>query len=253
MRFESNPDLVVCNARAACVQRLEDQSAYIWVALSSSLLVSSIGDWLSHRRSDKRLGHLVLLEPPDHSRVPLLRSIFTQVTGDETAYRFLPRDELLDVLTAPRDERQDLFIGGMVDTELRAVVLVRGDLRPIVVPLSSFKPAGGTTPDPDGFAVTDYGQTVKLGQYESANDAILYRLDADYRRRLRARRRAEDKGFGPSLRRLRKQRGMKRTDFAGVSEKTIARIERGESQPGDRTLALIEEQMGLSADEIETY
>jgi len=252
-RFDSNPHLVVCGGRDACVRRLDDPASQVWITLSSSLLVSAIRTWLSNRTSDRRLGHLVLLEPPDHAHVPVLRSLFTQVTGDESVYRFLPPEELIDVLTAPFEERQDLFIGGMVDEALEAIVLVRGNLRPIVVPLSSFRPSGGTRPDPDRFAVVDHGQTVKLGAYESAHDAILYRLDADYRRRVNARRQATEKGFGPSLRRLRKQKGIKRTDFEGVSDKTIARIERGESRPNGKTRALIERRLGLSTEDIETY
>ena len=43
-------------------------------------------------------------------------------------------------------------------------------------------------------------------------------------RRLLAKRRADDKTFGACLRRLRLQRGLRQSDFGGVSAKTIARI-----------------------------
>ena len=160
---------------------------------------------------------------------------------------------MLDVLGAPREDSQDLFVGGFVDHDAEALVLIRGDLRKVVVPLSMFAEAGGIVPEPRELAFIDFGQTVKLGDYEVASDAILYESDANFRRRLNARRRASEVGFGPSLRRIRKQMGVKRTDFPSVDEKTIARIERGETRPRDHTRKLIEKRLGMSSKMIETF
>ncbi|HQA43685.1 MAG: helix-turn-helix transcriptional regulator [Phycisphaerae bacterium] len=102
--------------------------------------------------------------------------------------------------------------------------------------------------------MTDYGQTLRFGRYEAATEAVLYEYDPDYRRHLKARRRAEDTGFGPSLRRLRKQRGLRRSDFAPLSAKTIARLERGEvEKPHGDTLAIIAKKLRVKPDEIEMY
>jgi hypothetical protein len=74
----------------------------------------------------------------------------------------------------------------------------------------------------------DCGQTVKLGDYEAAVDALLYDYDPEFRRTISKRRLQEDRSFGAALRRLRKQRGLRRVDFEPVvSAKPIARIEQG--------------------------
>lgn len=251
--FEAVPDSVVCSGRAACVELLDRAPDALWVSLNSSLLVNALESWLPRARNGRRLGRLLLLEPPERSRVTVLRSLFDRVSGDEPSFEFLPIDELLEVLSAPPEIARDLFIGGKSDHGMRALVLVRGDSSTIVAPYSSFEPSPDASPDFHDLGITDSGHTVRLGEYEAATDAILYRADADFRRRLNKTRRAEEQGFGPSLRRLRKQLGMARTDFPGLSAKTIARIERSETTPRDRTLARIEERLGMSAKQIRTY
>ena len=47
--------------------------------------------------------------------------------------------------------------------------------------------------------------------------------------------------------------GVRRAEFPGVDEKTIARIERGETQPRAKTLKSIERRLGMSAEKIATY
>lgn len=125
----------------------------------------------------------------------------------------------------------DLFIGGYADPKTQTLTLVRGDLRRLSVPVSIFRPSGiGEKADAFRLAFTDRGNTVRLGDYQAAADAILYEADPDYRRRLVAKQRAEDKTFGACLRRLRLQRGLRQADFGEVAAKTIARIERGETE-----------------------
>lgn len=175
-------------------------------------------------------------------------------SGDPEA--FLPPEELSEVLRA--ENRCDLFVGGSVDAATRTLVLWRGDLSALAVPFAAFSPSGdGTEPDFTKFAVRDFGHTIRLGDYEAAGDSLLYEFDADYRRRIGALRRATEQSFGASLRRLRKQRGLSREDFAPhVAAKTIARIERGE-QPKEAvrpaTLAKIAKRLGVAPDEIESY
>ena len=77
------------------------------------------------------------------------------------------------------------------------------------------------------------------------------------RRIVRSSRRsveATDQGFGASLRRLRLQRQLKRSDFPGIASKTVARIERHEvEKPHGKTIETIAKRLGVSADEIENY
>jgi hypothetical protein len=116
--------------------------------------------------------------------------------------RLLELDELMEVLASPG--REELFIGGAVDKERGAVLLYRGSVEPLVVPLRWFRNgASKATADPDSFEVTDSGQTVKLGAFEASTDAILYEFDPEYRRRARKRALYEDSSFGASVRRLR--------------------------------------------------
>jgi len=181
--LESVPDSVVCGARQDCVDLLGESSRWLWVALNNSLLMEAIEEWLPQRTSGDVLGDLLLLKSPAPSHLPVLRTLFDRVAGDEPTYRLLPLDEIVTVLSEPHDVSMDLFIGGAVDQQIGALVLVRGNLERLVVPLSMFKPVGGTKPDPKRLEFTDFGQTVKLGQYEAASDAILYEWDPDYRRK----------------------------------------------------------------------
>jgi hypothetical protein len=195
-----------------------------------------------------------MLQPPRAESVPALHVFFRRVAGQVEAFKWLPSDELAEVLLAPPDESRDLFIGGSYDPDSQTLTLTRGDLEPLVVPMSLFHPSGTAQPDPSRLAVTEYGQTIQLGEYEAAADAILYEVDPDYRRRLRARRRKEETGFGASLRRLRIQRQLKRTDFRGLSAKTIARIERGETdKPHGRTLTRLARTLGVEPEDIENW
>jgi hypothetical protein len=101
------------------------------------------------------------------------------------SYQHLPSQELAEVLGS--ENRHDLFIGGFVDPETATLILHRGDLERLAVPLSIFKPSGrGPDPDPSALRFTDHGQTVCLGDYEAASDAILYEVDPEYRHRVSA-------------------------------------------------------------------
>jgi len=88
-------------------------------------------------------------------------------------------DELVQVLRS--ENRSDFVIGGKVLPD-RSLLLYRGNLESIVVPLSWFihRP-GRPEPDPTRLSVTDYGQTVWLGEYPASVDAILMDLDEDYK------------------------------------------------------------------------
>ena len=118
-----------------------------------------------------------------------------------------------------------------------------------------FQPSGkGTHPDFTRLSLADYGHTVRLGDYEASSDAILYEIDPEYRRKIRKQQLAEEQTFGASLRRLRIQKRLSRNDFAPLSSKTIARIERSEvEKPHGDTLRIIAGRLGVEPDEVESY
>ena len=83
---------------------------------------------------------------------------------------------------------------------------------------------------------------------------MLYEQDKEYRRRKKKENFEADASLGGSIRRLRKQRRLWRTEFPGVPERTLARIERGEvAQPHRKTLELIARTLRVPVDELDSY
>jgi len=221
----------------------------IWLSSDASSL-KALADEMPAARGEHRV--LVFDEIADSTR-QVLSAYFRHVLAARDSLFLLDPSEMIDVLTS--EEKRDLFIGGTVDPKEGAVVLYRGNLDPLVVPLSWFT-AGANSPiaDESQFAVTDGGQTVRLGEFEAASDAILYEFDRGYRSRQRKQALATDDSFGASLRRLRLQKGLSREDFKGVDAKTIARIERNEvGKPRKETLRILAAQLGVAEEELGTY
>jgi hypothetical protein len=225
--------------------RVSDRSGY-WVA-SSAPLTERFGP--RDRLSRDRL--LVTAELATPLR-EYLEALFLDVVAGPLA-SFLPLDHLRDVLES--DRRQDLAVGVLVNDDREAIVLIRGDFDRIVVPWSWFRPTpAGLAPEFGDVEVIDHGLTIRLGRYEAAVEAILYELDRDFRTRERQRRIEMDPSFGAALRRLRIQKGMPRSGFPGISEKEIARIERGEvSRPHAATLRVIADLLGVEPADIGTF
>ena len=200
-----------------------------------------------------RLGGLLTLHRPRTESIQPLDDLFEPFVWSTENFHFLPLAELAEALADER--RGDLFIGGYADAQNQTLTLVRGDLRRLSIPVSIFRPSGtGEKADAFRLAFADSGNTVRLGDYEAAADAILYEADPDYRRRLLAKRRAEDKTFGACLRRLRLLRGLRQSDFGDMAAKTIARIERGETEaPHGHTLRAIAARLQVEPDEITSY
>lgn len=196
---------------------------------------------------------LLVLDEPSTARRELLSTLFRVVVAPGDGVRLLPAEEIVEVLA---DEHPEKFlIGGVVDADDKALVLYRGSLERVVVPFSWFRVAPrGVKPDFNDFEVIDGGQTVRLGKYEAAADAILYEFDPEARARMKRNQVQVDGSFGGALRRLRLQRGVRRDGFSGITAKTIARIERGDvAKPHAKTLARIAKKLGVKSDEIETY
>ena len=236
-------------AQAQKAARSDDGKA-VWVVRKAKLanrMVRGIS-WPS-----RKAGFLVLVGSPRPEVIPALERRFARVVFAADPDDFLPRRELEAVLKSP--QRRDRFIGGMVDKQARIVTLWRGDLTPFIVPFSAFAPtSNGIAPDWDRFTVTDYGHTLRFGEYEAAGDAVLYEYDPEFRRHLNKTRLATEQTLGASIRRLRKQRQLTRLDFPGVDPKTLARIERGEvTKPHADTLRTIAKRLRVPPDELGSF
>jgi hypothetical protein len=244
----------VCNTGADIEKTLPDVSTQtLWIACSRNA-PQAFFDAVSGRGGHADFGQWLALEPPDADTIPLLQCYFDPLVGIGADFQFLPEAELADVLAAPPDDARDLFIGARVDLARKSIVLIRGNLDQVVVPLGSFWPNQNCIPDPTRFRLTDYGHTVCLGDYEASANSILCEIDPDYRKRARAKREQEEQTFGASLRRVRRLKGLTRDDFAPLSAKAIARLERGEiEKPHAKTLNTIAARLGVNAGEIETY
>lgn len=221
----------------------------LWISFEKALteaLLKSV-KWPS-----PSLGAVLLLHRPDVETLPALRDCFREVVFSLND-GFLSPEELGEVLVA--ENRANLFIGGIVNSSSKTITLWRGNLSSLTVPFSAFEPSGkGTKADFGKFAITDYGHTIKLGDYEAASDAILYEFDPECRREQAKQRLASEKSLGASLRRLRKQRRLRREDFAPLSPKTIARIEQGKvDRVHKSTLSTIAKKLGVKPEDIEDY
>ncbi len=230
----------------------------LWISSSSqmtdallraiTLSVSTVND------AGHRWGSLLTLESPQPNAVPFLRTLFQNLVGESASFKWLPIDQLGEVLAGDSAAARDVFIGGVIDTGFGLVTLVRGNFERITAPLSIFRPSGTSKPDFTRFELDDFGHSVRFGEYEASAHFILFDADADYRKRTKKRQRAEESGFGASLRRLRILKGVPQSGFAGISAKTIGRIEGGlVEKPHGTTLKTISQKLGVSAEEIESY
>jgi DNA-binding Xre family transcriptional regulator len=219
----------------------------LWVSYASDLTEALIR---SASLSAPSLGFGLFIHSLNVKMISALSSFFRRIAFTMDG-AFIPAEELAEVLKA--DHRAGLFIGGSVDNVTETITFWRGHLVPLTVPFSAFEVSGsGTKPDFNEFALIDCGQTVRLGDYEAAVDAILYEFDPDFRRRISKQRLQEDQSFGASLRRLRKQRGLRREDFEpDLSAKTVARIEQGKvKRIHNKTLHALAQHLAVEPEEI---
>lgn len=235
---------------------LQTSDRTVWIAAKSSW-----AGWLSkavslhslQQQKSMNYGDLLMLEPPVRNQLlPSLHSQFRRVVGEVQEFQMLPLAQLAEVLSSKN--KTDLFVGGIVDRDTATITLARGDLTTVNLPLSVFSTEGLCKPDFSHFEVDDYGYTLRFGKYEASAHSVLYKVDPAYRHRANQKRIAEERGFGPSLRRLRIMRHLSRDDFHGISSKTIARIERGETEkPQGKTLEQLAKVLEVAPSEIETY
>jgi hypothetical protein len=241
-RLKNDVELVSCFKAAS--------PRSVWLSFDSDAL-SPLTNHIAVSRGEHRL--LVFSKIAESTRY-VLGAYFRHVLAAKDAIKFLDWNELGEVLVAPN--REDLFIGGTVDLKEEAIVLYRGTIDPVVVPLLWFESQGVNAPkaDAQAFSVCDFGQTVRLGKFEASTDTILYEFDSDYRRRRKKNLIQEEDSVGASIRRLRLRKNLRRTDFPPLTEKTIARIERGEiEKPQAHTVETIAARLGVAALDLASY
>lgn len=225
-------------------------ASLLWIAPSQPALNLLLKALPPRPRPDLRL---LALNPFTKDMQNFLHAHFRFVVCASKGVHLLPLQELAEVLNS--EGRADLLIGGEAVEARSELLLYRGNLEPISVPLAWFVPRP-SSPEPDirRLAITDYGQTVRVGEYEASTDAILYEFDDDYRVRAKKRLRQQDSSFGGALRRLRLLKGLRQSDFPGVTAKEIARIENGQvKKPHEDTLRKIAQKTGVPVEEIHTY
>jgi hypothetical protein len=247
------PGVSICSDRAGVEAAISGMAKSVtWISLNRTF-TDMLLDEVVDARADVKGSHMITLTPPRTESIPALVGLFHPVFGLVEGFHWLGKEDLVEAIT--RDDAADRFIGGSVDHQAKTLTLLRGDVTVVVAPFSLFPPAGdGTTADFSRLELTDYGKTVALGDYEASADAILYEVDPGYRRKLNKQRRQSEKTFGSSLMRLRKQRRLKRSDFAPVSAKEIARLERNEvATPHAKTMAAIAGRLGVRVEEIGGY
>jgi hypothetical protein len=219
----------------------------LWIVLAQEL-TSLLSDFQFRLRQTPEL--IVIGDLP-RPRLDIVRIFFRRsICHGEIKLSF---EQLAEVMAA--HDRADLLIGGEVDQDGGLVLFYRGDFSPLLVPLTAFRQAGdGTEPDFSDFSIEDTGQSVRFGNYEASTEAILYEFDSDYRKRYRKNLIKTEKSLGASIRRLRLQKGLRQTDFSGIHEKEIRRIESGEvKKPHQPTLQKIATQLGVAVKDLGTY
>lgn len=221
----------------------------LWL-LRSSAALAVLTSFKPRFSRDQRLLCMTSISP---SSEDLIGAYFQQWLALSENLAALAPDVLREVVSSA--ESGERFIAAAFDAASTAIVLYRGNLDRLVIPLAWFaNMASGAVVDPAALAVIDYGQTVCLGSFEASADAILYEFDDEYRRAVKRRALAQDTTLGGSLRRLRLQRGLTQDAFPGVPAKTIARIERSEvTKPHHATLAAVAKRLGVSVADLATY
>lgn len=95
--------------------------------------------------------------------------------------KVLPPIELEVVLSLPESQKRRYFVAAYADFDNKQVVLCRGDGTNIMVAFVLFEPNAATIPDFTNLSIGDYGQTVKLGDYEASARSILLAADWQFR------------------------------------------------------------------------
>jgi hypothetical protein len=228
---------------------LQQPKPFIWVTVDSEDLHSL----MTSRVAPRKDARLIVLDRVDEAEHHLLTALFRHVVLGKAGLQLVDLEALPEILSA--ENRDELFIAGAVVPATESVLLYNGNVEPMVLPLAWFtSPEGVASVNPEDFAIEDFGQTIRLGDFEASADAILYEFDREYRRKARRRAIDSDSSLGASIRRLRLQKGLLQSSFGAIDEKTIGRIERNEiKRPRKATLEKIAAVMGVDVEELGEY
>ena len=131
----------ICSYFRPTFARTSEEVRDLYATVASNLL------WIAPRQSDMlmlcnlvgkpRGNHCLLsLEPTKGSFKHYLNAKFSRVVSPDDGLRLLPLEEIAEIFASP--ECEDYFIGGIVDKENDSVILYRGNVEPITLPLSWF-------------------------------------------------------------------------------------------------------------------
>jgi DNA-binding XRE family transcriptional regulator len=227
--------------------RSED-AATVWI-ITNQTLAACVAHVAAVINPYRKAGYLLLHLDARSALLPPLAKRFRAVAWVRKA---LPKEELVTVLGLA--DRQDRFIGGIIDEDSKTLTLWRGNFKSVVVPFEAFPATGnGIRPQFNKFSVTDYGRTLKFGDYESTADVVLFEYAPDFRQRLKKTRFAQEQTLGASIRRLRKHRRLTLNDFGDLDPKTLTRIEYGRVRPRRETLSQIAKILRVPREELASY
>lgn len=151
----------------------------LWVAPTAGSL-ERLGTLRGGRRGDQRV---LVLVPVDMLGLEALHTLFTYVVCRQPGRPFLRLRQIAAVLAEPQPD--EYFISGLVDVATHSLVLYRGDLSSVIVPISWFQnPHSPAVADPSKFRIVDWGHSIALGNFEAPSDAILYDFDPVVKARL---------------------------------------------------------------------
>jgi DNA-binding Xre family transcriptional regulator len=241
--------------RSKFISELRQSSAEtVWITDHSEIIEDALrkSDLFKIQENLKKRTNILILGKQNFTLESTLVSLFKKAFVFPL-HKGLSIAEILEIFSSANPS--DLIIGGVIKDDLKTLVLTRGDLSTVVVPLSTFRSSGdGTKPDFSVFSIVDGGQTLRFGNYEASVESVLYEYDSEYRRQLKAERARSEKTFAACLKRLRLQKGLLQSDFPGVDEKVIGRLERGEvNKPQVGTLKKIASALGVKAEDIMSY
>jgi len=135
---------------------------------------------------------------------------------------FLPSEELSGSPGSAKSSRPCSLVGQVTRPDL---LLYRGNLEPLTVPRSWFRrrAVGGPKPDLQSICCDGIsGRQFVLVITRPAADAIFVTSSTRSTARVQRKRlREEDKSLGGAIRRLRLQKGLRQSDFPGISAKEI--------------------------------
>jgi hypothetical protein len=79
----------------------------------------------------------------------------------------LATQELKEIVGLSKILKRHCVVAGYSDFLHQQLVLFRGDSQTVIVPFAKFEPSGTCSPDFNELEIIDYGNTIRLGEYEA--------------------------------------------------------------------------------------